>query len=131
VLPKKDVAQRLVQRNKDIERRIQEPNAPGGNQHQWTLKSMQKSRTPNDDLYPYTHRYYLTFDDGSGYLVKISGNYDPRSRRWHEPTFHFASNQPHPTKWGDNGRMRTALDSGTDENPTIQDLNEWLDLFGE
>ena len=95
----------------------------------WILKSWEKSPKPNTDLYPYTDRYYLTFNDGGGSSVKISGNYDPNSERWHGPTFHFSKDQPNPAKWGTDGMMRNPPDLDANENPISSDLNEWLHLF--
>ena len=128
--PDKSLVQQLVQEDDGIRKGIKSPNAPGGNPSQWTLKSLEKSRTPNPDLHPYTIRYYITFNDGSGSSVKISGNYDPNRGRWHERTFHYSKGQPDPTKWGPDGTMFNPADLGADENPISDDIDEWLDLFG-
>jgi hypothetical protein len=127
--PNRNLAQRLVQGNRGIQDGIENANAPGGDPSQWILKSMEKSPKPNIHLYPYIDRYYLTFDDGSGSSVKISGNYDPNSGRWDGPTFHFSSDQPNPAKWGPDGAMRNPLDRGAHEDPTIENIDDWLDLF--
>ncbi len=89
---------------------------------------MERDPEPNNDLYPYTDRYYLTFNDGSGSSVKISGNYDPTSRKWHGPTFHFSRGQPNPTKWGRDGKMRNPPDPGADVN-AIGDIDEFVNMF--
>jgi hypothetical protein len=130
VPPDKNLVQWLVQEDDGIRKGIKSPKTPGGDPRQWTLSSLEKSRTSNPDLYPYTVRYYMTFNDGSGSLVKISGNYDPHSGGWHGRTFHFASGQPAPRKWGRYGTMRNPPDPGTDENPISNDIDELLDLFG-
>jgi len=130
VPPQKNLVQQLVQENEGIRGKIKNPGALGGDPSQWTLKLMEKDPEPNNDLYPYQDRYYLTFNDGSGSLVKISGNYDTNSRRWHRPTFHFSSDQPRPAKWGLDGTMRNPPDLGADENPILGDIDEFLDLFG-
>jgi hypothetical protein len=130
VPPQKNLVQRLVQGNSRIRKGIRNPDAPGGDPDQWTLKSWEKSPKLNADLYPYTDRYYLTFDDGSGSLVKISGNYDPNSGRWHGRTFHFSKGQPNLAKWGPDGTMLNPPDLGAYENPRIGDIDEFLEIFG-
>ena len=130
MLPDKNLVQRLVQEADRIRNGIKSPNSLGGDPRQWTLSSLEKSRTSNPDLHPYTVRYYMTFNDGSGSSVKISGNYDPNSGEWHLPTFHFSKGQPAPQKWGRYGTMRNPPDPGADENPIIHDIGELFDRFG-
>jgi hypothetical protein len=118
-----------VQGNRGIRGGIKNPDAPGGDPSQWILRSLKRSEKPNTGLYPYADRYYLTFSDGSGSSVKISGNYDPDNRRWHGPTFHFSSDQPDSAKWGPRGTMRNPPDS--DEDARIEDPDEFLVMFGD
>jgi hypothetical protein len=131
VPPDKNLVQLLVRGNEQIREEIRYPDALGGDPTQWTLKSLKKSPISNTDLYPHADRYYITFNDGGGSLVKITGNYDPKSKTWHGPTFHFSSDQPDPAKWGLDGTMRNSPDPGTDENPVSNDIDEFSDIFGD